>query len=168
MPFVEVFSTPGAPRPEQKAQIAERLVREVMAGEGAPDTEYAREISWLVWHDLAAWSIGGRATRAGEPPRYVVRVTVPAASLTDEKRSAIVSRVTRVLADADDDPDRFYTSAASFVLLTEIPEGNWGGIGRVVRFDEIANYVMTGTPGELPNQDVQQLLSAPTWEEARR
>src|SRR5437867_13335181 len=120
MPFVEVFSTPGTPRPDQKAEIAKRLVAEVMAGEGAPDTEHAREISWLVWHDLGAWSIGGRAVAGDEAPRYVVRVTVPAASLTDEKRESIVSRVTRVLADADDDRERFYSSVASFVLLTEI------------------------------------------------
>ena len=168
MPFVEVFSTPGTPRPEQRKLIAERLVGEVMAGEGAPDTEYAREISWLVWHELSAWSIGGRPAGYADAPRYVVRVTVPAASLNDQKRQDIVARVTRVLAEADDDSDRFYSSVACFVLLTEIPEGNWGGVGRVVRFNEIANFVMTGMPSEMSNTDVEQLLSAPTWEEARR
>ena len=117
-----------------------------MKGEGAPDTEFARDISWLVWHDLISWSVGGRQTGYADAPRYVVRVTVPAASLTDEKREEIVSRVTRVLADADDEPDRFYSSVACFVLLTEIPEGNWGGIGRVVRFEEVMNYVTTGMP----------------------
>lgn len=169
MPFVEVFSTPGTPRPEQRRQIAERLVAEVMAGEGAPDTEYAREISWLVWHSVDAWSVGGRAMNGSEPPRYVVRVSVPAASLTDAKREDIVARVTRVLADADDEPERLYSSISSFVLINEVPEGNWGGIGRVFRFNEIASFVMTGAPDALNEADVRKLVTAgATWEEESR
>lgn len=169
MPFVEVFSPPGSPRPEQRQKIAERLVGEVMAGEGAPDNEFARSISWLVWHDLQAMSVGGKPANGTEPPRYVVRVSVPAASLTDEKRDSIVKRVTRVLAEVDDDPDRLYTSPSSFVLLNEVPEGNWGGIGRVVSFNEIASYVINGTLGGLSDDEIKQLLNGgATWEEARR
>ena len=169
MPFVEVFSSPGTPRPEQREQIAKRLVAEVMAGEGAPDTENARAISWLVWHDLAAWSIGGELLGADDAPRYVVRVTMPAPSLTDAKREEVIRRVTRVLADADDEPDRFYTSAAAFVLINESPDGNWGGVGQVVRFNQIANFVMTGSLDPLSDADVDQLLNAgATWEEAKR
>jgi phenylpyruvate tautomerase PptA (4-oxalocrotonate tautomerase family) len=169
MPFVEVFSPPGTPRPEQRRRIGQRLVSEVMVGEGAPDTEFARAISWLVWHDLEAFSVGGEAPAAGEPPRYVVRVSVPAASLTDEKREEIVRRVTRVLADADDDPERFYTTPSSFVLLNEVPDGNWGGIGRIVRFNEIASFVTTGSIDELNDADARRLVTAaPTWEEAPR
>ena len=168
MPFVEVFSSPGTPRPEQREQIAERMVAEVMAGEGAPDTEFARSISWLVWHEIAAWRIGGEAIGADQPPRYFVRVTMPEESLTDEKREAVVRRVTRVLADADDDPERFYTSAAAFVLITVSPDGDWGGVGQIVRFNQIANYVMTGSLEPLKRADVEQLVNAgPTWEEAR-
>jgi phenylpyruvate tautomerase PptA (4-oxalocrotonate tautomerase family) len=169
MPFVEVFSTPGTPRPEQRKQIAERLVAEVMVAEGAPDNEFARAISWLVWHDIAAWSIGGQVASADEPPRYVVRVSVPAASLTDAKREEIVRGVTRVLADADDEPERLYTSIASFVLIDEVPEGNWGGIGRVVRFNEISSYVMTGAPGGFDESSARQMVTAGgEWKEAQR
>ena len=169
MPFVEVFSTPGTPRPEQRRQIAQRLVGEVMAGEGAPDNEFARSISWLVWHELAAWSVGGEPIGPEQPPRYVVRVAMPRGSLTDEKRSEVVSRVTKVLAEADDDPDRFYSSAAAFVLIDAIPEGDWGGVGRVVRFNQIANYVMTGSLEPMSDEDVKAFVNAgPRLEEATR
>jgi phenylpyruvate tautomerase PptA (4-oxalocrotonate tautomerase family) len=169
MPFVEVFSTPGTPRPEQRKQIAERLVAEVMVAEGAPDNEFARAISWLVWHEVEAWSIGGRVANAEESPRYVVRVSVPAASLTDDKREAIVKGVTRVLADADDEPERLYTSISSFVLIDEVPEGNWGGIGRVVRFNEIASFVMTGDTSRFDESAARNLVTAGgDWKEEQR
>lgn len=100
-----------------------------MNAEGAPDSESARAISWLVWHDVAAWSVGGRPPKASEPPRYVVRVSVPAGSMNDQKRSEMVTRVTTVLAEVDDDPDRMANEPAAWVHITEVPEGNWGGAG---------------------------------------
>jgi phenylpyruvate tautomerase PptA (4-oxalocrotonate tautomerase family) len=142
MPFVEVFSPKGCVSEEQRKRISERLVAEVMRGEGAPDTEAARSLSWLLWHEPEVWGIGGRTISDGEPPRYVVRVTVPAASLDDEKRAEIVRRVTQVLAEVDEDPGRMFgLPIASFVLLNEIPEGNWGSLGQVFRFPEIEAFI---------------------------
>jgi phenylpyruvate tautomerase PptA (4-oxalocrotonate tautomerase family) len=65
--------------------------------------------------------------------------------MSDSKRADIVRRVTRVLADADDDPQRLWAEPLAWVHVTEIPEGNWGAMGRVVRFEDIAAYVLTGT-----------------------
>lgn len=158
MPFVEVFSPPGAVSAEQRKQIAEHLVPEVMKAEGAPDNEFARAISWLVWHEGTLWSIGGQIIEADEPPRYVVRVTVPAASQNDATRAAIVKAVTEVLADADEDPDRVRNGLASFVLLNEVPEGDWGSMGRIFSFKEIASFVLTGDPGLLDDEEVRQRL----------
>src|SRR3954454_768892 len=78
MPFVEVFAPEGAVRADQRGKISERIVAEVMRGEGAPDTEVARAISWLVWHRVEHWSVGGEAVTPDEPPRYMVRRSVPA------------------------------------------------------------------------------------------
>ncbi|MEU6713085.1 tautomerase family protein [Nonomuraea sp. NPDC046802] len=142
MPFVEVFVPRGALREDQRATLSEELVAEVMQVEGAPDTEAARSISWLVFHDVDAWSVGGTAVPADEPARYVVRVSVPEGSLDDDKRAEMVRRVTAVLAKADDDPDRLYAEPSAWVHLIEIPDGNWGAFGRVVRLPDIINYVI--------------------------
>ena len=84
-------------------------------------------------------------------------MTVPAGALNDAKRSEIVKRVTRVLADADDQPERLYSlPLASFVLLNEVPEGNWGSVGQIFRFPEIASFILTGTPGALSERDVRE------------
>ncbi|MFC6935797.1 4-oxalocrotonate tautomerase family protein [Actinomadura yumaensis] len=117
---------------------------EVMVAEGAPDTEAARAISWLVVNEIDAWFVGGRQLPAGEKPRYVVRVGVPAGSMNDDKRRDIVRRVTRVLADADEDPERFAHAAAAWVHINEIPEGNWGARGEIVRIEDIAAFVTSG------------------------
>jgi len=142
MPFVEVFTPRGAIPEARRNAVGERLVAEVMEAEGAPDTPAARSISWLVWQEVDGWWVGGH--RAGAEPRFVVRVGVPAGSLDEARRLDIVERVTRVLAAADDDPARLTREPLAWVHINEIPEGNWGAMGRVVRFADIVEYVVSG------------------------
>jgi phenylpyruvate tautomerase PptA (4-oxalocrotonate tautomerase family) len=159
MPFLEVFTPAGSVSNEQRKQISERLVSEVMRAERAPDNEAARSLSWLVWHEPAAWSIGGRSVEDGEPPRYVVRVSVPAAALNEEKKAEIARRVTQVLADADEQPDRLFgLPLASFVLINEVPEGNWGSLGQLFSFTDIASFILKGAPGQMDDDEVRETL----------
>ncbi|MEV6321285.1 tautomerase family protein [Nocardia sp. NPDC051787] len=144
MPFVELFIPKGSLDDARREKIGARLVSEVMVAEGAPDTEAARSISWLVVNEIDAWFVGGRQLPAGEKPKYVVRVGVPAGSMNDDKRKDIVERVTQVLADADDDPARFTQPATAWVHINEIPEGNWGASGKVVRIEDIAALTANG------------------------
>jgi hypothetical protein len=95
MPFVEVFAS-GVPE-ERNRLICEQLVAAVMEGEGPPDSR-------------AAWSIGRQPVGPTEAPCYLVRISVPAGSLTEQRNAQIIRRVTAVLAAADDQPDRFYQS----------------------------------------------------------
>ncbi|AQZ61211.1 unnamed protein product [[Actinomadura] parvosata subsp. kistnae] len=141
MPFVELFVPKGSLDQEHREKIGGRLVSEVMIAEGAPDNEAARSISWLVVNEIDAWFVGGRPLPAGEKPKYVVRVGVPAGSMNDDKRRDIVRRVTRVLADADTDPERFAQPGTAWVHINEIPEGNWGAGGQIVRIEDIVTLV---------------------------
>ncbi|HXJ37322.1 MAG TPA: hypothetical protein VMS22_25115 [Candidatus Eisenbacteria bacterium] len=144
MPFVEVFTPRGAVSEARRTAVGERLVSEVMRAEGAPDTPAARSISWLVWQEIDAWWVGGHSAVPGEPPRFVVRIAVPAGSLDDHKRCDMIERVTAVLAATDDDPSRLVHAPVAWVHINEVPEGNWGAMGRVVRFADIASFVVTG------------------------
>jgi phenylpyruvate tautomerase PptA (4-oxalocrotonate tautomerase family) len=150
MPFVEVFTKRGSLGERQRTQITHELVAEVMTAEGAPDTEAARSISWLVLQEVDTWVVGGRPVEASEPPRFVVRVGVPAGSLDDHKRADMIQRITRVLAAADDDPDRFREQPLAWVHINEIPDGNWGARGQVARLADIAAYVTNGSPTDSP------------------
>lgn len=146
MPFVEVFAPKGSLQGQRRTYVTERLVAEVMAAEGAPDTAAARSISWLVVTEPDDWFVGGKAVSGQEAPRYVVRVSVPGNSMDDAKRTDMVERITRVLADASDDPQRLYHEPEAWVHIVEIPDGNWGAFGQVVRLEDIVGYVSGVVP----------------------
>lgn len=137
MPFIEVFAPHGSVDPEQQTKIGDRLVAELMRAQGAPETE-----SWLVWHDVKYWTVGGQPTNAKEPARFVVRISVPADAMDDDKRTEMVATVTQVLSTAEaKGPHRTPTA---WVQLVEVADARWGEVGRVVRFAEIAGYVSAG------------------------
>jgi phenylpyruvate tautomerase PptA (4-oxalocrotonate tautomerase family) len=140
MPFVEVFVPKGALSRIQQEAIKQRLVAEVMVVEGAPDTPEARSISWLVMHEIDAWSVGGHPVGSDEAPRFVVRIAVPAGSLDDEKRGLMMARVNDLLVEIDGS-DRLRSAPDAWVHINEVPEGNWGAFGRVVSLPDIAAYV---------------------------
>jgi phenylpyruvate tautomerase PptA (4-oxalocrotonate tautomerase family) len=139
MPFVELFAPKGSLDTEKGRRAKSALVSEVMLAEGAPDTQAARDISWLVVTEPDAWFVGGEPIGA-EPPRFVVRVSVPAGSLDDGKRRDMIQRITRVLADADDEPGRLYDTPAAWVHINEVPEGNWGAFGRPVGLSDVIAF----------------------------
>ena len=101
MMFIELFARKGTFSEEQRRQIGERLI-EVMSDESAPAVviEAWHNISQVVFHEPDTWIIGGRPVDPSEPPRYVVRVSVPGAWRKDMSVE-VISRFTRVLAELE-------------------------------------------------------------------
>jgi phenylpyruvate tautomerase PptA (4-oxalocrotonate tautomerase family) len=144
VPLVQVFTPTGAVSKETRDEISGELLAEVMRAEGAPYNAAAKEISWLLWHEVDAWWVGDDRVSDAGPPRYLVRVAVPAASMdSDAKRAEIVQRATAVMAKSEDDPSRLEREPAAWVLIDEVPEGNWGALGQVVRYNDIRGFIGT-------------------------
>lgn len=129
-PFVEVFAPHGTVTPEDRSRISTMLVTEVMRAEGVPETEPPRPSAWT---DIKYWA-AFQPTDSRVQAHYVVRISVPAASMTDEKRADIVARVNRVLADADAHRFRPHRTPTAWVQIMELADPD----DRVVRFAEIA------------------------------
>lgn len=142
MMFVELFAPKGALGPEQRQRVAERLATEVMREESAPPAviEASLAISHVVVHEPDTWLIGGRPVESTEAPRYLVRVSVPNA-WRKEMSEHVISRVTRVLADVDDDPHRLYREPHAWVHVVGVPEGSMGSLGQVMGSTEIIKMI---------------------------
>lgn len=143
MMLMELFAPQGALTEEQRLQVSEWLVAAVFQAEHAPAELLARgrALTQVMIHESAAL-VGGRPVDPTSPPRFVVRVSVPAGHNTDATRAELVKRVTRVLADIDDDPQRLYREPHAWVQIIEVPDGNMGTLGQVVRIGDIMRLVI--------------------------
>ena len=118
---------------ESQQELARQLGATLLHWEGAPDTEFFRSITWTHVHALPAESI--QTPDGLAEPHAVVDITVPNGALSERRKAGLVEDVTKVVLEAtgwgDDAGIRVWT------LIHEVPDGNWGAAGQVVRFDQL-------------------------------
>jgi phenylpyruvate tautomerase PptA (4-oxalocrotonate tautomerase family) len=139
MPMLDAFIPEGALSAEAEKELLTQLTDILLRNEGADPTNPAvRSIAWIFLHRPAAVFV------AGEPaaePRYRIVASVPEGQFDDERRQAMVEEVTEAVLDAERgahtrDPMRVW------VFANEIPDGTWGGMGRINRLADIAGFAM--------------------------
>lgn len=139
MPMLDAYIPEGALTPDAEAQLLAELTDALIINEGAdPTNPQVRAIAWVFVHRPAAVYVAGSAASA---PRYRFIASVPEGQYDAERRQAMVQSITEAVLDAehgahDRDPRRVW------VFAPEIPEGTWGGAGRIVTLSDIAGFAL--------------------------
>ncbi len=135
MPMLDVYIPEGALSAQAEQKLLAQLTDILLKHEGAdPSNPLARAIAWVFLHRPAALFVAGAPSQA---PHYRVVASVPEGQFDDERRKGIVAAVTNAVLDAEEgarlrDPQRVW------VFALEIPDGTWGGAGRIFRLADIA------------------------------
>jgi len=133
MPMIDAYIPEGALHSERETALIDRLTRILIAAEGFdPQNPAALAASWTFLHRPALYVGGAEA----DAPRYKIVVTVPEGQLDERGRSDVIAQVTEAVMDAEDgvwqrDPSRIW------VFPVEMPDGHWGGRGKVMRLADI-------------------------------
>jgi phenylpyruvate tautomerase PptA (4-oxalocrotonate tautomerase family) len=155
MPMLDAFIPEGALSAEAEKQLLSNLTDILLRHEGAdPSNPAARSIAWVFLHRPASVFVAGEPA---EEPRYRIVASVPEGQFDDERRQAIVEAVTEAILDAEDGA---YTRnpLRVWVFANEIPDGTWGGGGRIVTLADIVGFV-TGD-AEQGRQHAEKRLAA--------
>lgn len=142
MPMLDAYIPDGALSPAAEEKLLAELTDLLLINEGAdPSNPQVREIAWLFLHRPEAVFVAGFRASA---PRYRFIASVPEGQYDVDRRQAMVQSITEAVLDAEQgayerDPMRVW------VFTPEIPEGTWGGGGRVVTLADIATFA-TGDP----------------------
>ena len=131
MPLIDLTLSEGSIAPDDRAKLAEELIAVVLRAERAPDTDFFRSVTWSFVHELPQADV----TAAGADTVFRAVFTVPEGALSDRRKQELVSEATKAISSAaglgEEDGLRV------FVLISEVPEGNWGAAGNVVRFEQL-------------------------------
>ncbi|MET7481648.1 hypothetical protein [Streptomyces sp. NPDC005538] len=137
MILIELFAPAGVFTPAQRQQLGKRLIDALMSTEDAHAEavmDSARALTQVLIHEPAAWITGDRhPTDPTDPPRYLIRVSAPAAWRKEMSAHAI-ERLTQALAEAEADagrnPDRLRDQPHTLIHVLGIAEGSLGMYGR--------------------------------------
>jgi phenylpyruvate tautomerase PptA (4-oxalocrotonate tautomerase family) len=142
MPMLDAYIPAGALSPQAEERLLAELTDLLITNEGAdPSNPSVRSIAWLFVHRPEAVYVAGAPAAA---PHYRFIASVPEGQYDAERRQAMVHDITEAVLDAEDgarerDPGRVW------VFTPEIPDGTWGGFGRIATLADIATLA-TGDP----------------------
>jgi phenylpyruvate tautomerase PptA (4-oxalocrotonate tautomerase family) len=142
MPMLDAHIPAGALEPAAEEALLAKLTDMLIVNEGAdPSNPQVRSIAWLFVHRPETVFVAGSRASA---PRYRFVASVPEGQYDTERRKAMVRDITEAVLDAvqgahERDPMRVW------VFTPEIPDGTWGGGGRIVTLADIATF-STGDP----------------------
>jgi phenylpyruvate tautomerase PptA (4-oxalocrotonate tautomerase family) len=137
--MLDAFIPEGALPAEAEHKLLSDLTDILIRHEGAdPANPAVRSIAWIFLHRPASVFVAGEPATA---PRYRFIASVPEGQFNDERRQAIVAAITGAVLDAEGgayerDPMRVW------VFPTEIPDGSWGGGGRINTLADIAGFAL--------------------------
>ena len=138
MPRLDLTITADVLTEEQKPELLRELGRALLHWEGAPDTEFFRSITWAHLHELPVEAI--QTPDGTAEPHAVLDITIPGGALSERRKAGIVEDATKLVLDATG----WGTEAGVrvWVLIHEVPDGNWGAAGQVIRFEQLRQAAM--------------------------
>ena len=134
MPKIDLTFSAGALSDEARRELPRELAAAMLRWEGAPDTEFFHSITWTHVHELPAEAVF-TADGQAEQSQFVVDATVPAGALSDRRKGGLVEEFSKLIRDAAGLTEA--DGVRVWVLIHEVPEGNWGAAGQIVRFEEL-------------------------------
>ena len=133
MPKLDLTIPAEALSDGDQQELARELGATLLRWEGAPDTEFFRSITWAHVHPLPAESI--QTPDGVAEPHAVVDATVPSGALSERRKAGLVEDVTKVVLEKTGWGDG--AGVRVWTLIHEVPDGNWGAAGQVVRFEQL-------------------------------
>jgi phenylpyruvate tautomerase PptA (4-oxalocrotonate tautomerase family) len=134
MPRLELTFPEGALSDQAKTELPAKMAETMLQWEGAPDTDFFRSISWTHLHEMPAGTLH-TADGPAEDSQFIVDVTVPSGALSDRRKEGLVKDLTALVAEAAGLPAE--EQMRLWVIVNEVPDGNWGAAGNVIRFEAL-------------------------------
>ncbi|HKH21982.1 MAG TPA: tautomerase family protein [Solirubrobacterales bacterium] len=133
MPKLELTIPADSLSEEAQGELARDLGAALLRAEGAPDTEFFRSITWAHVHALPSTAM--QTPDGVAEPHAVIEISVPDGALSEKRKAGLVEQTTKLVLAATGwdaaDSWRIWT------LIRDVPEGNWGAGGQVVRFQQL-------------------------------
>lgn len=133
MPRLDLTITADVLTEEQKPDLLRELGAALLHWEGAPDTEFFRSITWAHLHELPAESV--QTPDGVAEPHAILDVTVPGGALSERRKAGIAEDATKIVLEAAGWGAE--AGVRVWVLIHEVPDGNWAAAGQIVRFEQL-------------------------------
>ena len=145
MPMIDLTYVRGSLDEKALGRLTDEFVTALLRAERAPDTPFLRDNTLVYLHDLdpAAQSVGGRGPGA---PRFRVEMTVFEGALSQDRKERLAADVHAAVCIAAGIEPEGARALQVWILIHEIPEGNWAGGGKIIYYRQVKGLVADDAP----------------------
>src|SRR5262245_11884344 len=165
MPMLDAYIPNGALSPDAERGLVAKITDLLLEHEGVdPSNKRARTLAWVFVNRTEVYVAGATP----KSPRYRFICQVPEGQYDDERRAAVTAAMTQAVAEAEGGAWP-HPELRVCVFTCEIPEGWWGGAGRILGLADIYEFAWPlgrGMEGE-PRTTGAQVLAARRRQEAQ-
>jgi phenylpyruvate tautomerase PptA (4-oxalocrotonate tautomerase family) len=157
LPFLDAYIPEGALTPDAERELVATITDLLIEHEGVDlANENGQKLAWVFVHRPQVYVAGAR-TRS---PRYRFICQVPEGQYTDERRAAMTAGITRAVGEAESGAWP-HPELRVGVFTLEIPDGTWGGGGRIIRLPDIYELLWPLEPsmGGEPRETAERVLA---------
>ncbi len=140
MPLIELTYPQDAIDDGARDTLAARLTDALMQCELSRRNPRARALIWTQFNPLGEERLFV-AGRAAPRPHYRLDVTLMAGVMEAPVRASVVEAMTRAVLETEGSDFNPLNAGRVWVLFHEIPDGRWGGGGRLYTLDELRRLV---------------------------
>ncbi len=165
MPMLDAYIPEGALSPNAERELLTKLTDLLLEHEGVdPSNERARPLAWVFVHRTEVYVAGAPP----KSPRYRFICQVPEGQYDAEHRAAVTAAMTQAVAEAERGAWP-HPELRVCVFTCEVPEGWWGGAGRILGLADIYELAWPPRPGMEgePRATATQVLAARRRQEAQ-
>ena len=164
MPMINVFKPKGSLSRSQVELLTEKLTNALLNIEGV-DNEASRSIAWVMFHDVDPdqWAVGGRFDDHYVPEggRFLVVVSVPNGGLFARgKKDDVATAVNQAIREVLNLPGADDELWAPWVIVNDVPNGNWGAGGVIRTLWDIGTYARKNVPALPKSHPTAKALAA--------
>ncbi|GBG40153.1 tautomerase family protein [Mycobacterium montefiorense] len=136
MPMIDLTFVRDSVDEPALRRLTDELVTALLRAERAPDTPFLRDNTLVYLHPMepAQLSVGGRGPGG---PRFRVDLTVFAGALDKDRKEQLTADVHAAVCAAAEIEPKGPRAFHVWTLIHEIPEGNWGGGGKVIYYQQV-------------------------------
>lgn len=140
--MIDITMTEGSIGQNKLNELVQKLSAVLISGEGAPDNEYTKSLTWCFVDQRPknAICVGGQPP---EKPRYRITLTIPEGDPRFHgpqrklARQALSKKATGFVLDAEGAEHNFANFSRVWVQIQEIDEGYWGAFGDIAEVNDL-------------------------------
>lgn len=136
MPLITVHLPQNNFTGRQKKAFAQKATDILLTLEGMAENPKAQNLSWVQFTEFCEEDFF-MAGHSVEKPHYRIEVKVFQGTMNAKKKQKLTEQLTHLILRLEQTDDNLLNAARIWVMIEEVPNGNWGGAGKIYRIEDL-------------------------------